>query len=70
MKPNEIYAAAWKGIADILDAVDMDDYNLSDEVIEAIDNLTPTFRQQAKQLLAEQTMIEGVHANLKKPTGL
>ena len=37
MKPNETYAAAWRGMAEIVSGVDMDDYDFSDEVIEAME---------------------------------
>lgn len=69
MKPNEIYAAAWRKMAEIISEVDMDDYEDNPEVIEAIDSLTDTFEKQAQQLEADQELIEGlhVHANLTEP---
>jgi hypothetical protein len=63
MKPNEVYAAAWRKIAEIISEVDMDDYEDNDEVIEAMDSLTANFEQQARQLEADQELIEGVHAH-------
>lgn len=67
MTNHEIYAAAWRKMAEIISDVDMDDYEDDDKIIEAMDKLIDGFEDQALGLESEQLMLANARANLVVP---
>ena len=64
---HDIYAAAWRKIKEIIETVDMDDYEDNDEIINAMYSTVQNFEDMAGNLESEKIMLESVHGNLITP---